>query len=132
MSKNGFQILDSDLHISEPDFWQQYIEPEFKDKAPKLIPYNLDPQRADIPVPWMAGWSFEVDGRILGWASRRERHFKGAIAEVARRAADRVKESVERDFDPTSQLQAMEKEGLDRAGRNTTRKRMVQSYITPT
>jgi predicted TIM-barrel fold metal-dependent hydrolase len=35
MAKNGFRVLDSDMHIMEPpDLWPRYIAPEFKDKAP--------------------------------------------------------------------------------------------------
>ena len=35
MAKNGFKVLDSDMHIVEPpDLWQRYIDPEFKDQAP--------------------------------------------------------------------------------------------------
>ena len=36
MAKNGFKVLDSDLHIIEPpDLWQRYIDPEFRDRAPR-------------------------------------------------------------------------------------------------
>ena len=35
MAKNGFRVLDSDMHIMEPpDLWQRYIAPEFRDIAP--------------------------------------------------------------------------------------------------
>ena len=35
MARNGFKVLDSDLHIIEPaDLWQRYIDPEFRDRAP--------------------------------------------------------------------------------------------------
>src|SRR5581483_11865850 len=35
MAKNGFRILDSDMHIMEPpDLWQRYIDAEFRDEAP--------------------------------------------------------------------------------------------------
>src|ERR671931_2200835 len=34
--KQGFKVMDSDMHIIEPpDLWQCYIEPEFKDQAPR-------------------------------------------------------------------------------------------------
>ena len=36
MAKNGFKVLDSDLHVIEPpDLWQRYIDAEFKDRAPR-------------------------------------------------------------------------------------------------
>ena len=32
--KNGFKIIDSDMHIMEPlDLWDQYMDPRFKDRA---------------------------------------------------------------------------------------------------
>jgi len=35
MAKQGFQVMDSDMHIMEPpDLWQRYIDPEFRDQAP--------------------------------------------------------------------------------------------------
>ena len=36
--KNGFKILDSDMHLREPaDLWDKYMEPEFRDQAPKIL-----------------------------------------------------------------------------------------------
>ena len=38
MAKNGFRILDSDMHIMEPpDLWERYLEPEFKPLAPRGV-----------------------------------------------------------------------------------------------
>ncbi len=38
MAKAGFKVFDSDMHVMEPpDLWQRYIEPEFKEYAPKGI-----------------------------------------------------------------------------------------------
>jgi uncharacterized protein len=35
MAKNGFRILDSDLHLEEPaDLWQRYVDAPFKHLAP--------------------------------------------------------------------------------------------------
>ena len=36
MAKNGFKVLDSDMHCMEPpDLWERYIDPPFKHRAPK-------------------------------------------------------------------------------------------------
>ena len=36
MAKNGFKVMDSDMHVVEPpDLWQRYIDPEFQDRAPR-------------------------------------------------------------------------------------------------
>src|SRR6185436_59727 len=38
MAKNGFKILDSDMHIMEPpDLWEKYIDGKFKSRAPRGI-----------------------------------------------------------------------------------------------
>jgi uncharacterized protein len=35
MAKQGFKVMDSDMHIMEPpDLWQRYIDPEFREQAP--------------------------------------------------------------------------------------------------
>jgi len=36
--KNGFKVMDSDLHTMEPDgLWERYLEEPFKKFAPKLV-----------------------------------------------------------------------------------------------
>ena len=36
MAKKGFKVFDSDMHIMEPpDLWERYIDPEFRDQAPR-------------------------------------------------------------------------------------------------
>ncbi len=36
MAKNGYRILDSDMHIMEPpDLWEKYIDRKYKDRAPR-------------------------------------------------------------------------------------------------
>ncbi len=34
--KDGFKVFDSDMHVLEPvDLWERYIDPAFKDRAPR-------------------------------------------------------------------------------------------------
>ncbi|HLG74490.1 MAG TPA: hypothetical protein VK009_29065, partial [Chloroflexota bacterium] len=36
MAKNGFKILDSDMHVMEPaDLWVEYTDAQFQDQAPR-------------------------------------------------------------------------------------------------
>ena len=36
--KNGFKILDSDMHLREPaNLWDKYMEPEWRERAPKIL-----------------------------------------------------------------------------------------------
>src|ERR1044071_2844224 len=38
MAKNGFKILDSDMHIMEPpDLWERYIDEKFRARAPRGV-----------------------------------------------------------------------------------------------
>jgi predicted TIM-barrel fold metal-dependent hydrolase len=38
MAKNGFKILDSDMHVMEPpDLWEKYIDKKYKDRAPRGV-----------------------------------------------------------------------------------------------
>ena len=113
MAKNGFKACDSDIHISEPNFWEQYIDPEFKDQAPRLIPDELCSEGMDTPGPWASGWVFEVGGRIMGRPAQRSPHTEAAMAEAVRGSIPRIKEAVDRGFDSVSLLHAMENEGLD-------------------
>ena len=54
MAKQGFKAMDSDMHVFEPhDLWDRYIDPEFKDRAPK----GLQRDFRDLGV--------EVEGKIL-------------------------------------------------------------------
>ena len=46
MAKNGFKIIDSDMHIMEPpDLWEKYIDSRFKARAPRGA------ERIEVMVP---------------------------------------------------------------------------------
>src|SRR2546425_283347 len=55
MARKGFKVLDSDMHIIEPpDLWQRYIDPEFKDQAPRGLTETVGDLRMIGPdgKPW--------------------------------------------------------------------------------
>jgi len=36
--KNGFKILDSDMHLREPaNLWEKYMEPKSTERAPEIL-----------------------------------------------------------------------------------------------
>ena len=38
MAKQGFKIMDSDLHVKEPaDIYERYLEEPFQSKAPRKV-----------------------------------------------------------------------------------------------
>src|ERR1700694_1712872 len=41
MAKNGFRLIDAEMHVMEPtDLWQRYIDPEFRDRAPRRLSHS--------------------------------------------------------------------------------------------
>ena len=106
MAHNGFKVIDSDMHVVEPwDMWLRYIEPEFKDRAPTgLQEYMLD-------------LGLVVDGKLVSqWRTEENtearKRFEGKLNRDNERLQE-YQESMERDFDPASQLGAMDREGID-------------------
>ena len=57
MAKNGFKVLDSDMHVHEPwDLWLNYIDPEFRDRAP--VGTSKDPMDMNTAVDWAGDENF--------------------------------------------------------------------------
>src|SRR5882672_7966957 len=97
MAKNGFKMIDAEMHVMEPvDLWERYIDPEFKASAPR----RLNERRWDIRTV--------VEGEVMAamvggdWP---------ALSDVEEKTlGDRYAEEIARDFDPESQVRAMDKE----------------------
>ncbi len=108
MAKHGYRIMDSDIHVDEPpDLWEKYIEPKFRDQAPRV-------QNREAGFG-MVGWHFAgkpfpafIDRpekqRAAKW--RREKA-KVRNAELGRNPADLD------GSDPHSMLRGMDAEGVD-------------------
>lgn len=57
MTKNGMKVLDSDIHVMEPeDLWDRYVEKAFRDQRP---------QRGPVKTEWgeLDAWRFA--GRVF-------------------------------------------------------------------
>ena len=103
MSKNGFKIIDAEMHIMEPtDLWDNYIDPAYKENAPRRIAEREWDVRTII------------DGDILTTMKNRK-EAPGSTKVEEETMANRYRESINRNFDPQSQKIAMETEGLDLA-----------------
>jgi predicted TIM-barrel fold metal-dependent hydrolase len=118
MAREGFLIMDSDLHLMEPeDLWDRYLEgphranrPRFSDgRRQSLTANNEDKGNAD------AIFGIEVQGlSIPAFATS-----AGAVRqarELARRSRARhphFQAARARGFDPASTIAAMEIEGID-------------------
>jgi hypothetical protein len=110
MAKAGFRVMDSDIHVIEPrDLWQRYIEPDFRDRAPRF---------ASIDGSDYEGWQF--DGKVFpAFFDRADRRRLARVrrdkARVRHLAAGRYRDPAEdlRGDDPHAMLQAMDREGID-------------------
>src|SRR2546428_14036797 len=99
MAKGGFKLRDSDIDIIEPpDLWEGYIDPAFKAQAPRGWP---GPENPSV---------LEVAGKVMPRiAATPQAHYQTMYA----RKGDRYRHAIERNFDPASQLEAMDTEGID-------------------
>jgi len=99
--KDGLKVMDSDMHVREPgDLWEKYIEPQWRDRAPRILSSTA---RSSAMVM--------LDGKVLrGYPPA----YRGGIFDATRIDAE-IADARARGFDGLSQLQAMEKEGLDLA-----------------
>jgi hypothetical protein len=102
MAKNGFRLIDAEMHVMEPtDLWQRYIDPEFKARAPR----RLSDRKWDIRTL--------VEGEVMAQIPGGDWPAETGAEEKA--LAERYAEEIARNFDPESQVKAMDKEGLDLA-----------------
>jgi predicted TIM-barrel fold metal-dependent hydrolase len=105
--KNGFKIIDSDMHIMEPlDLWEKYIDPRFKERAPRPVRV---PTRGDLNLLMIDGKeprqhspTLVHDVRMI---SGKRSNTRGDVIDFARK----------QNFNAKSQLEAMDIEGIDLA-----------------
>ena len=96
MAKNGFKVLDSDMHVIEPrNLWQEYIDPAFKDRSPK----GIDRFHGDMQIDFIG---HVTPNDPLDWGIDR-----------ASQLDEFYKHSYEHDWDSESQVHAMDIEGID-------------------
>jgi predicted TIM-barrel fold metal-dependent hydrolase len=102
MAKNGFKMMDAEMHVMEPvDLWERYIDAEFRARAPR----RLSERRWDIRTV--------VENEVM--ASMPGGDWPAITDAEEETLATRYAEEIARNFDPGTQVSAMEKEGLDLA-----------------
>src|SRR2546428_13861490 len=110
--KQGFKILDADLHVIEPyDLYLKYMDPQWGDRIPRAAPRQL--QAGDIydfrtadGSPVRKPWREAPPKNAPTPSSLRKERRKAQIAPY-------YEEAVARQFDPVSQLKAMDRAGVD-------------------
>src|SRR5687767_7994920 len=105
--KNGFKVMDSDLHTMEPDgLWEKYLDEPFRKFAPKFL--RSVENASNQPV-------IKIGDLEISEMSRRPR--TAAVGkDLQRRAFERhphYEVAHARGYDPESHVAAMDIEGLD-------------------
>src|SRR5215475_12904655 len=117
--KNGFRVLDSDLHTMEPDgLWERYLDEPFKKFAPKFLrgTHNAPNQ----PV-------IQIGDLAIAEMSKRA-HTAVVGKDLQRRAFERSPHyqiAHDRGYDSETHVGAMDIEGIDVAVIYGTRGRQV-------
>ena len=110
MGKNGFKVMDSDMHLMEPpDLWQRYIDPEFRDRAPKGLATDSIDMAVEVEgvvIPITPGSMVESPVYSIN---------QGLDPNAKERLMGLLQHAIERGYDAVSQLKAMDDEGLDLA-----------------
>ena len=110
MPRNGLKVLDSDLHVMEPhDLYIKYMDPIWGDRIPRAEP------RQGLRICKY----FTADGKPVRTSPNLEETYKGntwtSASGITDRESGRFQVGIDRDFDPVSQLAAMDMEGIDQA-----------------
>ena len=133
MAREGYLIMDSDLHMMEPDdLWARYLDGPYRAKAPrffggqqkKLKPSAEDKGNADV----IRG--MEVQGLTIP-AFAKSAGADASSGELRRRSRARhphFNVARSRAFDAASTLTAMDIEGIDIAVMYGTRGRQILSH----
>lgn len=105
MALKDHVIADSDLHVMEPpDLWSRYIDPAYAHAAPVGLTEMDRDMRVRVKNHTMLRLGGvrpqRIDGRKTGWREEHDSVYADAEA---------------RGWDPASQVEAMDREGLDLA-----------------
>ena len=130
MARDGFLILDSDLHLMEPDdLWDRYLDEEYRPQAPRFF----GPHRQDLVEDAQDKGnvdtieSMEVQGLMIPAFAATPSAIR-EFAQLRRRSRARhphYQAARASGFDPASTLAAMDIEGIDVAVMYGTRGRQI-------
>ena len=111
MAKQGFKIMDSDIHVLEPkDLWLDYIEPAYKDQAPHVL---QAPEGGGTGKWQFAGKSFPAFSDLPDRQRTAQiRHDKARERHIATGRYQDPADDLPGDH-PQAMLQAMDREGID-------------------
>lgn len=110
MARNGFKILDSDMHVFEPhDLYLKYMNPKWGGRVPRGEPRT---KHGQIKFRFGDGRPIRPSGvQVLAATASESITGESSPGETA--VAHRYEKPLKRDYDAVSQLEAMDEEGLD-------------------
>src|SRR5262245_41338605 len=133
MAREGYLIIDSDLHMNEPDdLWARYLDEPHRANSPRLSggPPQKVAQSADDKGNADNIRGMEVQGLAIP-AFAKSAGAAASSRELRRRSRARhphFNVARARGFDPASTLTAMDIEGIDVAVMYGTRGRQILSH----
>jgi len=111
MARNGFKILDSDMHVFEPhDLYLRYMNPKWGDRVPRGEPRK---RHGQIKFKLGDGRPLRVSGIDAIPAAPKASSAMIESSPGEAKVAHRYEKSFRRNYDPASQVEAMDEEGLD-------------------
>jgi predicted TIM-barrel fold metal-dependent hydrolase len=104
MAKDGFRIMDSDLHVLEPgDLYERYLEAPFRQRAPRKVRSHF---------AGLEKW--EVEGHTTPyWIDLPQAAEANAQVVAHKERTQSQHGAYRRNFDAASTLEAMDTEGVD-------------------
>ena len=110
MARNGLKILDSDMHVFEPhDLYLKYMNTKWGDRVPRAEPRK---RHGQVKFKFGDGRPLRVSGiDAIPAAPKTDARVESSPGEA--KVAQRYEKSFRRDYDPVSQPEAMDDEGLD-------------------
>jgi len=110
MARNGLKILDSDMHVFEPhDLYLKYMNTKWGDRVPRAEPRK---RHGQVKFKFGDGRPLRVSGiDAIPAAPKTDARVESSPGEA--KVAQRYEKSFRRDYDPVSQLEAVDDEGVD-------------------
>jgi hypothetical protein len=110
MARDGFKILDSDMHVFEPhDLYLKYMNPKWGDRIPRGEPRK---KHGQIRFTYADGKPIRSSG-VQALSSTTPKPIPGEAAPGEDSVAHRYDKPLRQNYDAFSQLEAMNEEGLD-------------------
>jgi len=110
MARDGYKILDSDMHVFEPyDLYEKYMDPKWGERIPRGKPRT---KHGQIKFTYSDGRPLRSSG-TQALAATAPKPNSGESSPGEAQVAHRYAKPLARDYDAQSQLAAMDDEGLD-------------------